>query len=401
MMPDRYDELRKRLLVPQPIAQEEDTQVDYNQAVDDSGMPIAKAPVPVAPAITPEIRRAMQDKADTNRALANLAVSAGSALTGFMGGTAAEQSSRFDQSNKYLQNIGTLEADKLKKLKEIKNENGQAEFIAESNAIGMEPYHVPKAGLSASALVKGVPHKLFNPLTGERAIVSVGADNLARKIGTTEPMDISNWIQDLGVGTATSTDVFGTKTQDQYEKGAVNLKKNVKSTQGLGSYMGGIPQKEAESRLKEAGKGKEKVAESLAVVGELEAAEKALRNTNDPMTFSIAVGQALRSVEKRLSEDEQRRFMGNDYRSVFQNAENYLQGKMGTIPPNIREGVLEAIKYLKSKEQGKVKSNQKSYSSIEGLNKKGVDTVKRTSGQNPNQPVESNDWRSNLKGMYR
>lgn len=398
-MPDRYDELRKRLLVQRPVAQTEDPQIDYSQAVDDSGMPIEKAPVPIAPPVTPESRRALQDKQDMNRTLSNLIVAAGPSLLGFGRGTAAEQSSRFDQSNKYLQNIGTLEADKLKKLKEIKNESGQPEFIAESNAIGMEPYHVPKAGLSASALVKGVPHKLFNPLTGERAIVSVGADNLARKIGTTDTMDISNWIQDLGVGTATSTDVFGTKTQDQYEKGAVNLKKNVKSTQGLGSYMGGIPLEEAKSRLKESGKGKEKVAESLATVGELEASERALRSTNDPITFSIAVGQALRSVEKRLSEDEQKRFMGNDYRSVFQNAENYIQGKMGTIPPNIRSGVIEAIKYLKQKEQGKIKSNQKSYSSTEGLNKKGIETVKRTSGQNPDQKPESNDWKNSLLEM--
>ena len=401
MMPDRYDELRKRLLVSQ-----DQPQIDYNQAVDDSGIPIDRVPAQVEPVATPESRRDLQAKADTNRALANAIVAAGSSLTGFMGGTATEQSSRFNQSNKYLQNIASLEADKLKKLKEIKNEAGQPEFIAESNAIGMEPYHAPlkpvAGSLISGMLMKGQPAKFINKETGDVISLAVGPDNVVRRLGHQEPFDLTDkWVPHEGYSTPSGVDVFGSKTTDIVAKAAPNIKRNAKSTQGLGSYMGGIPLEEAKSRLKEAAKGKEKVAESLAIIGELEASEKKLSKTNDAMTFSIGVGQALRTVEKRLSEDEQKRFMGDSYRSVFQNAENYLQGKMGIIPPNIREGVLEAIKYLKQKEQGKVKSNQKSYSSAEGLNKKGLETVKRTSGQDPKQPTESNDWRSNLKGMYR
>lgn len=394
-MPDRYDELRKRLLVSQDQPQ-----------VDGPIVPNELENISAAPIVTPESRRALQDKADVNRGIANLIVAAGPSLLGFTGGTAAEQSSRFDQSNKYLQNIGSLEAEKLKKLREIKNEAGTPEFIAESNAIGMEPYHIPKTTAKSAAagmLMKGQPAKFINKSTGDVISLAVGPDNVVRRLGHVEPFDLTDeWVPHEGFTTPSGTDVFGTKTTDLVAKAAPNIKKNAKSTQGLGSYMGGIPQEEAKSRLKESAKGKEKVAESLSIVGELEASEKKLRETNDPMTFSIGVGQALRTVEKRLSEDEQKRFMGNDYRSIFQNAENYMRGKMGQIPPNIREGVLEAIKYLKQKEQGKIKSNQSSYSSTEGLSKKGAATVKRTSGQNPDKlPDQQADWRSNLKGMYR
>lgn len=352
-----------------------------------------------------DIRKRKQENLDQAIVYGDIANAAVPSLMNiFTGGSYAEQAGRSAGANKYLQNRALQDQVSKKDLVSISNEEGSPEYVAAKNAIGMEPYYQTKTSSkdSSASLMKGMPVRMFNPETGARAIIAIGPDNVARRVGSPEPMDTSGWIQDLGVGTATGTDVFGTKTQDQYEKGGTGLpRKNVKTTQGLGSYMGGIPQKEAESRLKGSAKGKEKVAESLSIIGELDASEKALRSTNDPMTFSIALGQALRSVEKRLSEDEQRRFMGDDYRSVFQNAGNYIQGKMGIIPPNIRSGVTEAIKYLKSKEQGKVSANQKSYSDLAGLNKKGSETIKRTSGQGNNIDESKGDWRSNLKGLYK
>jgi hypothetical protein len=342
-----------------------------------------------------EQRHAAYNAQQMGSAIGDIATAAVPTLMGIFGsGNDVERGNRINQANSYLQKRAIQDTPNKNSITQISNEYGSPELIDIKNSIGEEPYIKEK--LSNSGLVKGVPHKMFNKITGERAIISVGSDNIARKIGEKDPIDMNGWMQDLGVGNATGTDVFGTKTQKQFEKGKVEDTKVVNSTQGLGSYMGGIPLEEAKSRMKEAGKGKEKVAESNAVIGELDASERKLRVTKDPMTFSIALGQALRSVEKRLSEDEQRRFMGNDYRSVFQNAENYIQGKMGEIPPNIRSGVIEAIKYLKEKEQGKAKANQKSYSDKAGLNKKGQETIQRTIGQG-DSPKESTDWKSKYK----
>jgi hypothetical protein len=207
MMPDRLDEIKKRLM----IEQQSPASVDYNQAVDDLGNPIAKS---VQPAIDPtEHRQGRYEAQNMGAMVGDIATAAVPSLLGMFqhGLTDPQRSAMMNQGNKYLQNRSIAETPTKSNMATISNEIGSPELVDIRNAIGEEPYVKELKGTS-SGLVKGVPHKMFNSLTGERAIISVGSDNVARRIGEKDPVDMKGWVQDLGVGTATGTDVFGTKT---------------------------------------------------------------------------------------------------------------------------------------------------------------------------------------------
>ena len=330
MMPDRYDELRKRLLVPQPIAQEEDSQIDYNQAVDDSGMPIEKTPVPVAPAITPEIRRAMQDKADTNRALSNLIVSAGSALTGFGSGTAAEQSSRFDQSNKYLQNIGTLEADKLKKLKEIKNENGQPEFIAESNAIGMEPYHQIKTagGLEGGAAKSFTTFDVYRPTTQERfnAVFNTRLGKYQDANGDVIQMEPTDVLKPVANKIIKTEDVGGTVKVKEYNQYDKKPTKEIVTEPGLGPKYGVGTKGQGESIEKGVAEGQKEYQAYSGAIQDIKSATNTIKNGKNARALSAAIYSLVRSVEPKgvLTEQDFSVISGNAYMPTLQQIEDYV-----------------------------------------------------------------------------
>jgi len=402
IMENIYKEMRKRLAL-------KNSQVDYNQAVDDMGNPIDRAvDLPEDNSLDSEKRLDKTRANEMNRMLSHLAVAAGPALSSFSPGTSAEQASRYKDSSNYLKNIGDIEGAAAKSLQKISNEEGLPEFIRTENSVGMEPYYQDKSSSllktngTEKAAMKGVPHKVINIKSGKRTFIAVSGDNVVREIGKTEPFDMTDWVADPGVGSTMGKDIYGTKSYTQYEKSNPNIKQGINSYTGIGEKFGHIPELEAQLRMKAAEKGRRVVSESKAVLADLDASEKVLKNTKDPMAFSIGLGQALRTVEKRLSDQEQERFMGNNYRGIFQNAENYIQGKAGIIPPNIRSGVMDALKYLKAKEQAKIDANKASYSDTEGLSEQGKRSIKRTSGQGSNpEKNETEDWRKKLKESYR
>lgn len=402
MMPDRYDELRKRLAVEQlkPQMGQEPTELFTQDDIDIEGIPpVAQeqpSPAPESPARNPSGM-----DAQSAMYIGDLAASAGPGLLSLLGGgSPAVVSNLMDKGNKYAQNRGAQE-EITKANTSVIDDNGEPLNVRTRDAMGKKPYYPSRSGSLSNlgSVVSGVPANMFNPKTGDRAKVQQYKDGTAFRYGTKIPItDIGDWQQDLGVANATGTDVYGTKTQDQYNKNQPSGMTRVKTTQGLGEYMGHIPQKEAESRLKDANKSKVKTAESIATLQELKAHRNTLATTNDSMTFSIAMGNILRTVEKRLSDEEQQRFLGNDYRGILGNASNYIQGKMGIIPQSLRNGVVEAADYIEAREKGRLKANSSSYTTKQGLNQKGRDTVDRTSGQDT-ESTKKVDWKNKLKDL--
>lgn len=397
MMPDRYDELKKRKLLEEAMPSQEEP-VDYSEG-DTIEQKLLNSPQEKQ--LTGSDERIYNTKElDRNKAYGDLAVAATPYLMSLFNssGSAPEIANRYASANKYLQNRALADQVHKKELVSISNEEGSPEYVRAEDALGMEPYYQPK-GSVASSLVKGVPHKMFNPITGERAIISVGNDNIARRIGSPDPMDISHWIQDLGVGSATGTDISGTKTQEQYEKGAPELpKKQIKSTTGLGAHMGVGTKIEAETRIKEAQKGMEKSAESEKNLANLDIAEQTVKRTKDPMVFAIVVGKALRTIEKRLSDKEQDTFMGGKYKSFALQAREIGSGKFkGEIPESIRQNALNAIRLLKEQGGAELEATKKSYSEKAGLSKAGQKIIENVSGgPGEPKPVDNRDWKTKL-----
>ncbi len=332
MMPDRYDELRKRLLVQRPVAQTEDPQIDYNQAVDDSGMPIEKAPVPIVPPVTPESRRALQDKQDMNRTLSNLIVAAGPSLLGFGRGTAAEQSSRFDQSNKYLQNIGTLEADKLKKLKEIKNESGQPEFIAESNAIGMEPYQIKTpGGIDGGAAKSFTTFDVYRPTTQERfnVVFNSRIGKYQDANGDSVSMEPTDILKPVANKIIKTEDVGGTVKVKQYNQYDKQPTSQIVTEPGLGPKYGVGTKGQGESIEKGVAEGQKEYQAYSGAIQDIKSATNTIKSGKNARALSAAIYSLVRSVEPKgvLTEQDFSVISGNAYMPTLQQVEDFVAKK--------------------------------------------------------------------------
>jgi hypothetical protein len=397
MMPDRYDELRKRLL----IGQQDAPAVDYNQAVDDMGEPIARAVAAEAPPVTPESRRALQDKADMTRNLSNLIVSAGSTLTGFGRGTAAEQSSRFSQGNEYLKNIGNIEAEKLKKLKEIRNEDGDAEFIAESNAIGMEPYHQLKTVQAAKA-AKAEQDRQFQPVTiknknTDEVLVAVqnGRGYFDRETG--EPYDLREWLPFKSPIILREKTVQGgsvAKAVDPYD---TKKTPKISSQRGVGDDFGGVSADQAKGMLGDARKGKDK---SIKAVEAYQNASAALVDLSVPsLTAERAAAGIVKIVKatngERVSDSDYLNLRGSEFKSYIREVEDWASGKVVGKPSDKAIAAFKEIAGLimkaKKKEAEAIKN---SYTpSNTSPSKSGQKTLDIISGKQEADKDWKNKWR--------
>jgi hypothetical protein len=345
MMPDRYDELRKRLLLSDQaqIKPQMGEQTQLNEDLIEQVIPdeyIAppqeevQAQVSRAPAMSaPESRRASLATEDANRNLANLITAAGSSLTGFMGGTAAEQSSRFSKGNEYLKNIGTLEAARLKGLKEIKNEDGNPEFIAEANAVGMEPYHQVKTLGSGS---NGAANSfklatLYNP--NDRSYKSIkhnsrtgGILDLSDNIFIPEEGSI---VQPVANKLIKTEDVGGTVTVAPYNQYDKNQTPPVVTKPGLGPKYGVGTKGQGEAIEKGIAEGQKEYQAFSGSIKDIESASRTIKNGNNVRAMSAAIYSLVRSVEPKgvLTEQDFQVISGSSYMPTLQEIEDFLGKK--------------------------------------------------------------------------
>jgi len=180
---------------------------------------------------------------------------------------------------------------------------------------------------------------------------------------------------------------------ESYNK-ILDKKKPVAGALGPGEVMGpsGKPllKQEAESVIRTAEKGKELGAALEKEGSAISADRRTVETTTDPTVFATTIGKALRTVESRLDEREQKRFMGDDYKGFMLRGEEYLKSKYGgQIPETVRRNFLNLLDAAKERVEFEKTANLKSYGTVEGLSKRGQEAVNRVLGKS-NEPAQPN-----------
>lgn len=312
--------------------------------------------------------------------------------------------------NKYAQTRAASDIPTKANTTTIENAEGMPESIMAKDMEGTKPYYQPRlakgissAGVDKSGNVQG-NLKLYDPELKEHRTFTQLRNGKLLYPGTTEevsPDKARKMLADLGVGTTQGTDYTGSKSQSQYDKNAPKGTLNtIKGYSSLGGIMGGLSKEEAQSRVKDAAKAKKEGAVHQATVDEVTSMSKETKTTKDPMVFSAITGKALRKMlENKLSDDEQRLALGNNYKTQVELIKNWASGKIrGEIPDSLRNNVVNLLDYIGKREKSLKESKIKSYTDKAGLSLKGKKIIESTSGSTE-APTDKNAWKKNWKEL--
>jgi hypothetical protein len=343
MMPDRYDEIKKRLAVGQ---------IKPEFQFDGQNLPITDYPEEQLEEPTRELAETSEAKEEyqgmdgqSAMYLGDAVASAGPALLSLLGGgSAAVVSGLFDKGNKYAQSRGAQE-EITKANTSVIDVDGQPVNIRSRDAIGKKPYYQSKLGGKAFADPSSIQktERVYDRATDSFKIMGITRGGQVVDLGL-EPS--------MGVGSASGTDVLGSKSTVQYNKNDPSKKTPIKTTPGYGTLTGTPVQTQ-----KDVNKLADKYAKDTDILetkkNELNNAVSIFSNPKATPTELTAAREALiRSVtaETRLTDNDVERALGNDFRTLLAQIGSSLSNKgFGEMSDAQKADFLTAAKTLSNR----------------------------------------------------
>lgn len=337
MMPDRYDEIRKRKML-------EDSQVMDLEPLD---MPYDLPALATEPEVEPT-RKPASEGMDGQSAmyLGDAVASAGPALLSlFGGGSPAVVSSLFDKGNQYAQKRGAQE-EITKANTSVIDRDGQPLNIRSRDAIGEKPYYQTKLGLGmgANGVRQFQPLTLKNVKTNEIVVARQNANGYFDAEGV--PYDMKTWLPFKTEDLIREKTVQGGSSVTARDKYTGKLNK-VTSKAGIGDVMGGVSKEEAVSGIKSAEKAKEKSYKQLEAI---EGARRSITILDKPNLTPEEAASGIFAIIKanngeRLSDSDYAMARGTEFKSLLRQFEDWSDGKiLGQINPKIIQAYKEVAK---------------------------------------------------------
>jgi hypothetical protein len=298
-------------------------------------------------------------------------------------------------------------AGKTSKLVPIVGPDGAPIYETPDAAIGEKVYQKPTAKANTTSAGSYQAGQGYNPKTKQYAQLNFNTRTGEYQHSDGTPVEnAKDWIfKPAGEKSYMVENAAGGKdwlTLNKYDTGGVKSKFHSAGAGEIMTPKGKPPmlKKEAEMQLTTTAEGKKATAkyeiESAGILSD----KDTISTTKDPMVFATTTGRALRSVEKRLSEPEQKRFMGDDYKGFMLRGSEYLRSKYGgQIPETVRQNVVNLLNAANEKVQGEKSATLQYYGAGEGLSEQGKAAVNRILGKGI-QPSQSN-IPSHIKSMSR
>lgn len=329
MMPDRYDELRKRLM-----AQDSSTTTPDTMGEQDIGSPDNVQPTQPA---QDEQQIPPKDVQAGLGYIPDLAAAVGPGLLATLGGASPRvASSLFDQGNKYAQGRGAQEEVTKNKLTTAIGKDGKPVYVNTRDAVGLQQYIKPNRMLDTSQNVQSTA-TYSNKQTGELANFYIARNGLIYRVGENEtngkPISpdflAQNYVPFKGYASAETVDPYGTKVVTQTQRSLPSQVDVIAKTPGYGAMVG-VPTegiKETEKSLDEHNK---RIGDLELKRNDLKSSLSIFNNPSaTPTELTAARESLIRSItpEPRLTDEDVKRAMGNDFRSVFSQVRNMLSNK--------------------------------------------------------------------------
>ncbi len=335
-----------------------------------------------------------RQKRSIANATGDLMVGASHALIGLLSGNANRAAMEYGKGNEYMAGQRKQDLADRAKLVKTAGPNGEPILTPTIEAADMQAYVEPKKGGSEKGYA---PQKIKSKKTGEVQSASWNGKQFVQYDNNgniKKTFDTDEWVGYIPDKMQSANTMQGGK--DLYKVDPYTQKvTKILGVGGRGDTMGGVTKEEFDLTTKGAAKGRDIIAKTEQDIASTSEARKTLQTTNDPMTFSTTMGSLLRTAvgEKRLSDVEGARYMGDDYKGFMLRGEEYLRSKYsGQIPPTVRQNAINLVDYVNSKLKGQREATAKSYGGAPSLNEQGKKTVKKILGteEDKTKPV---DWR--------
>lgn len=390
MMPDRYDELRKRAATLGVVPSDPNSpiQISQNKTGDprlDMDTIELEAPYkgednsikeynpePAQPTISQ--RNAGMDPSSAMY-LGDLAASAGPGLLSlFGGGSPAVVSNLMDKGNTYAMNRGTQEEITKKNLSVVADEDGNPIYTRTRDALGQEPYFQPK-GVAANQPRRFQPIILKN--------VNKDSPDFKKIKGATQTsegyfdqdgnkLNLNEWLPFKPDDLIKQRTVQGgsvVQSRDKYSGSTAP----VAGQRGLGDTMGGVSKEQAQAMLKDASKSKTEKAKRIGDVENLKRIRDTLSVDSQPEEVAQGIEKLKRLAggENRLSDIESQVFGGDKYKTYFTQAKEWASGKIGGRPnPRVVEAYKEIAQRIIDQKSAEMGAIQKNYANPDMVNTK-------------------------------
>ncbi len=329
-----------------------------------------------------EIRKKKMSEGLSNNSLdpamvADLAASAGPSLLALLGGASpAVVSGLLDKGNQYAMKRGAQEEVTKDKIAIIE-EDGLPKNVLVRDSLGKKPYYQQKA---ASALGgssdQNVQSKMVfsNKKTGELLSTYLARNGKMYRVGETpdmaEALDPNKLNQEyvpfIGFGTAKSKDMYGGESVTQFQKTLPSKKVVVGGTQGYAGTQG-VPTEGLKATEKSLDEHNKRIGDLELKANTIDDFISVLSNPNANANEIAAAQEAViraTTTEPRLTDEDVKRAMGDNFKSVFTQLSRALSNKVtGKLQQNQRNDLLKAAQTLSSVMK---KGIQRSYEKMQG-----------------------------------
>jgi len=370
MMPDRYDEIKKRAATKK-IVEYVNPELNMEPIALEATPPIEPYQPQQAEQVQPTERAPSSDLSF----LPDLAASAGPGILALLGGASSNVvSQHFDRGNKYAQSRGAQEEVTKDKIMQV-DDNGLPLNVLARDAVGRRPFIEPKAGAPGSSGASGgnvqSARSYSNKKTGEIVDVYLARNGLIYRAGDNEatgkpiPADVlaTEYVPFKGFATANIENAFGDKSVTQMQRTNPAQKVTVAGAKGYGSMVG-VPEEGIKQTEKSLDEHNKRVGDLELKAGDLKSSISILENpTATPTELTAARESLIRAIstEPRLTDEDVARAMGNDFRSLYSQFRNALKNKaFGEMSPVQRQEFIKSAKTLIKKiDQGVQRSYEK------------------------------------------
>lgn len=389
------DELRRKKFLKDLSG---DTSVDRSPAsmMPDTAQSMEERITPDVADVPDTQELTKRQKMTQQNTMADIATGAAPALIGLLSGNYNRTAMGFNQSNKYVSDLAAKDILKSKDLVKV-DVGGKPILTPASEAADMQAYVAPVKGGSGKSYTA---QTIKNKDTGEVTTALWDGSNYAQKdpiTGSLSTLDPQKWTKFISDKYSPANTMEGGKDVWGIDPVTGKVRKVI-STPGRGSVMGGATKEEYDIITKGAGKGRDIIAKTDQDLAATREARDTIGSTQDPMTFSTTIGNLLRTAvgEKRLSDIEGAKYMGDDYKGFMLKGEEYLRSKYGgQIPETVRSNAINLADYVQRKMESQKAATVKSYSGAPSLSTKGKETVKKLLGTE-GQIAPASNW----KGKY-
>lgn len=398
VLTDMYNKKKDEQQYPNPLLQMDPMDVEYELAAKQPEQAMAPEKLNTKNSSYESLDHKYSD--DEKQAAARFVTGAAPTLMGFLfGGSPLAQERSILEGQKYY------DESTPKKTVLTRGPNGQPIYTDIRESIGKEAFQKPINSNQQQRLLQSRRmadlDKINDPNAKPEEKFYMVRDTLNGPVNAMNNESLSGKkLIDIGQDTTLRLPTAGGGVNFEAYNKVLGTKKNIASAAGAGEIMGtsGHPllKKEAESLISSAQKGRGVVSAQEKELAGLEQDRQTLSSTQDPMVFATKVGQALRSVEKRLSEEEQKRFMGDDYKGLLLRGEEHLKSKYGgTIPDTVRANIINLIDAAHKRISGEKRATEKAYGPGSGLSTTGQKAVNRVLGKEG--PIEVEGWKNNFR----